>query len=266
MACSNAGHLLNQEIKMMKIRTIILAFCTTLSPAVFFLWIALVPIGAASAFERNYCAKNSGAAAVDLSDRVNQQFLTAMKNVHVETIIRYYDHPDETLVGKTLKRSERDLITLNGFKIAIVFQHNNNRLDSFTSIRGRQDAERSRVLAGENAQPVGSAVYFGVDGPWSKDGELANITAYFKEVNGGLKGSGYRVGVYGSGFVCRELLKNALAELCWLSNAKSWPEYDAYYRTGGWRLVQVLSTDCGGRNVDFNLTNGMDWDYGQFAE
>jgi hypothetical protein len=90
---------------------------------------------------------NSGAAAVDLSNRVNQECVDKMKNVGVQTIIRYYDHEDETILGKTLKRQERDLIIANGFHIAVVFQHNNNKFDSFTPTRGQQDAERSLVEA-----------------------------------------------------------------------------------------------------------------------
>lgn len=225
--------------------------------------LAVMPVEAPAAAARDYCTPNSGAAAVDLSQRVNQGFLDAMKTVGTQTIIRYYDHEDETIPGKTLRRQERDLIIANGFHIAVVFQHNNNKFASFTPLRGRQDAERSLVLAAENSQPIGSAIYFGVDGGWRTAGEIANIKAYFTAVQAGLGGKGYRIGVYGSGLVCKELLQDGLAELCWLANAKSWPDYDAYFETMEWSLVQLLPADCGGRNVDFNLTRRAD--YGQFA-
>ena len=225
--------------------------------------LAAMPVEAPPAAARDYCAPNSGTAAVDLSQRVNQGFLDAMKTVGIQTIIRYYDHEDETIPGKTLRRQERDLIIANGFHIAVVFQHNNNKFASFTPLRGRQDAERSLVLAAENAQPKGSAIYFGVDGGWRTAGEIANIKAYFTAVQAGLGGKGYRIGVYGSGLVCKELLQDGLAELCWLANAKSWPDYDAYFETMEWSLVQLLPADCGGRNVDFNLTRRVD--YGQFT-
>ena len=157
-----------------------------------------------------------------------------------------------------------DLIVANGFHIGVVFQHNNNRFGSFSVTRGRQDAERSLALAAENLQPKGSAIYFGVDGGWGKAEEIASIKAYFSAARERFRGSGYRIGVYGSGLVCRELLHDGLAELCWLANAKSWPGYNDNYRRGQWRLVQLLPVDCGGRNVDFNLSNGEDVDYGQF--
>jgi hypothetical protein len=217
-----------------------------------------------AAVARDYCAGDSRIGAVDLSTPVDQSFLTTMRAAGVKTIIRYYDHEDETLPGKTLRRSERDAILINGFRTAVVFQHHNDQLASFTTLRGRLDAERSLALAAENAQPRGSAIYFGVDGAWQTSYELANILAYFKEVNAGLAGSGYRVGVYGSGLVCDVLQYSGLARLCWLGAPTSWPLYHAYYQTMNWGLVQLRTSQCGGRSVDFNLVNGIIVDYGQF--
>lgn len=217
------------------------------------------------AVTNNYCSKDSGAAAADLSRPVNQTFLDKMKVVGIKTIIRYYDHEDETIKGKTLRKDERDLIIKNNFAIGVVFQHHNDALASFTPARGKQDAQRSRILAKENSQPGTSAIYFGVDGDWKKAAELTKIKDYFKEVNAELAKDGYRIGVYGSGLVCRTLTEAGLAEFCWLANAKSWPEYDKYFASKKWRLVQTLPQDCGGRNVDFDFTNGTDTDFGQFG-
>jgi hypothetical protein len=186
-----------------------------------------------------------------------------MKANGVNTIIRYYDYEDETLPGKTLRRTERDLIMLNGFKLAVVFQHHNDQIASFTASRGRQDAERSLNLAYENSQLKGSAIYFGVDGPWKTAFALSSIMDYFREVRARLTGSGYRAGVYGSGLVCNVLLRGGLAELCWLGAPTTWPEFYEYYPTREWKLVQLPTSRCGGRSVDFNLANGAD--YGQFG-
>jgi len=203
--------------------------------------------------------------AVDSSAPVTQSFLDQMKAIGISTIIRYYDHEDETLPGKTLRRAERDAIVMNGFKMGVVFQHKNNKFASFTELRGRQDAERSLVLAAENSQPRGSAIYFGVDGPWNTSYELAAIMTYFREVNARMAGSGYRVGVYGSGLVCNALLANGFAELCWLAAPTNWPQFSAYYQTKKWKLVQLPTTQCGGRSVDFNLADGREPEYGQFG-
>ena len=222
-------------------------------------------IWASAARGSDFCRRDPRAEAVDSSAPVTQSFLDQMKAIGVSTIIRYYDHDDETLPGKTLRRWERDAIVMNGFKMGVVFQHKNDKLASFTALRGRQDAERSLILAAENSQPIGSAIYFGVDGPWNTPYELANIMAYFQEVNARMAGSGYRIGVYGSGLVCNTLLANGLAELCWLAAPTTWPDFSAWYQTKRWRLVQLPTTQCGGRSVDFNLANGLEAEYGQFG-
>jgi Domain of unknown function (DUF1906) len=221
---------------------------------------------ASTAHATDLCVRDPRVEAVDSSAPATQGFLDQMKAIGINTIIRYYDHEDETLPGKTLRRGERDVIVMNGLKLGVVFQHRNNKFGSFTALRGRQDAERSLVLAAENSQPQGSAIYFGVDGPWNAPYELANIMAYFQEVNARMAGTGYRVGVYGSGLVCNTLLTNGLAELCWLAAPSVWPDFSAYYQTKRWRLVQLPTTQCGGRSVDFNLANGMEAEYGQFGK
>lgn len=230
-----------------------------------FILVAGLAIWPSAAQPTDFCMKDPRLDAVDSSAPVTQGFLDQMKAIGVNTIIRYYDHEDETLPGKTLRRGERDVILMNGLKMGVVFQHKNNKFASFTAQRGRQDAERSLVLAAENAQPRGSAIYFGVDGAWSTPYELANIAAYFREVNARVTTGGYRVGVYGSGLVCNTLLADGLAELCWLAAPAAWPQFSGYYQTKKWRLVQLPTTQCGGRNVDFNLTNGIEVDYGQFG-
>jgi len=235
---------------------------TARSRALVFILLAILLVWASEAGARDYCARDPRIEAVDLSTPVNQSFLDNMRAIGIKTIIRYYDHEDETLPGKTLRRSERDLILMNGFKTAVVFQHHNDQLVSFTPARGSQDAERSIALARENSQPAGSTIYFGVDGPWR---ELYGVTSYFKEVYAKVMRAGYRVGVYGSGLVCSVLLTSGLAETCWLGNATSWPEYHVYYQTRNWGLAQLRPTQCGGRSVDFNMVNGADSDYGQFG-
>jgi hypothetical protein len=214
------------------------------------------------AYAKDYCARDPRIEAVDLSAPVSQSFLDNMRAIGIKTIIRYYDHDDETLPGKTLRREERDLILRNGFKTAVVFQHHNDQFSSFTASRGSMDAERSIALASENSQPQGSTIYFGVDGPWT---ELSNIMTYFREVYARLVRTGHRVGVYGSGLVCNALLTTGLAETCWLAAPTAWPDYHAYYQTRRWGLAQLRTTQCGGRSVDFNLVSSADADYGQFG-
>lgn len=224
---------------------------------------AAVPIVSASAAD--YCKKGGGAVAADLSGPVDDKFLKKMREIGVTTIIRYYDYEPPTLPKKTLHKKERDKIVGAGFSVAVVFQHHNNNFSSFTPQRGRNDAIRSLVLAKENLQTKGSVIYFGVDGGWGTAEQLKSIESYFKAANAELKPSGYRVGVFGGGLVCKTLLEKKLAEVCWLANAKSWPGYADSFKSRRWKLVQSLPSKCGGKEVDFNVTNGTDTDFGQFG-
>lgn len=211
-----------------------------------------------------HCRPKSGAVAADTSAVATPAFLAKMREVGVSTIVRYYDHEDETLPGKTLRRAERDLIAAAGFRLLVVFQHRNDRLSTFTPERGRADAGRSLDLARENAQPAGSAVHFGVDGPWGER-ELPLVRAYFREAAPRVRAAGYRVGIYAGGFMCRAIVAEELADLCWLANAKSWPGYaERLADRKSWHLRQTLPETCGDRQVDFNFSHARGTDFGQF--
>jgi hypothetical protein len=212
-----------------------------------------------------FCTRATAPLAVDLSRPATPHFLKGMKALNVGAVIRYYDHKDETIVGKTLHRKERDLILSSGFSIAVVFQHNNNRFASFTTARGEQDGMRALALARENLQPKGSAIYFGVDGPWGASvQQLAAIKAYFIRAHQIVAKGGYKVGVYGSGLVCEELRSVSLIDYCWLANARSWPGYGKSDDGKMWALKQTLPEDCAGINVDFDVVNSSNVNFGQF--
>ena len=214
--------------------------------------------------EARHCRPKSGAVAADTSAISTPEFFVKMREVGVSTIIRYYDHENETLPGKTLRRAERDAIAGAGFSLAVVFQHRNNRLTSFTPERGREDAERSLLLARENGQPKKSAIYFGVDGPWG-EAELPHVRAYFEQAAPRIRAAGYRVGIYGGGFKCREIMQAQLADLCWLANAKRWPGFaERLADKKSWRLRQALPETCGDRQVDFNFSHTRTTDFGQW--
>jgi len=232
------------------------------------------------------CEAGKGYVAADTAQQVNENFLTKIKAVGIETIIRYYDWVDETLPGKTLTLRELNLLAKAGMSIAVIFQHNNDCLCTFMKKgRGRRDARRALELARSFSQPPGSAVYFGVDGVDAQfltllaatdlpNGEAQArkfveryVRAYFEEVAPVIKASGYRVGVYGSGLVCAFLLDEHLAQLCWLANATGWPGYARLAASNRWALKQHLPTrqsDCFGLEVDLNSGNPQIEDYGQW--
>ena len=154
-----------------------------------------------------------------------------------------------------------------GFHLIVVFQHWGQRISTFRDhTRGKADAVRALTLAHDVGQPVGSAIYFAVDGPWSSREDLSDIRRYFNDVRRtvAMKGNLYRVGVYGSGLVCEMILDAGLADYCWLANARAWPNYDTYRASGRWVMRQLNPGKCGDREVDFNFVPENAAYFGQF--
>ncbi len=215
----------------------------------------------------DHCRRASGVYAADTSQPVTPAFLKKMREVGVRTIIRYFDHKNETFKNKTLTFEERMQIAEAGFHLIVVFQHWGQRISTFRDHkRGKADALRALTLAHDVGQPVGSAIYFAVDGPWSSRDDLADITRYFTDVRRtvAMHGNLYRVGVYGSGLVCDMILDEGLADYCWLANAKAWPGYDTHLASGRWVMRQLNPGKCGDREVDFNFVPEGAAYFGQF--
>jgi hypothetical protein len=232
------------------------------------------------------CEKGKGYVAIDASEQLDEAFLKKIKAIGIDSVIRYYDWSNETLPGKTLTLRELRLIAKLDMNVAVVFQHFNDCLCTFmTKGRGARDAKRALELARTFAQPAGSAIYFGVDGvdaqflsllrgtaipagdPEARKFVQRYVRAYFEEVTQTLKGSGYKIGVYGSGLVCSMLQETKLVDYCWLANATGWPGYVDFEASKRWVLKQHLPTrkaDCFGVEVDLNSGNAAAVDFGQW--
>jgi hypothetical protein len=145
----------------------------------------------------------------------------------VNTIIRYYDDPDNpTLKGKVLHKEESTAILKAKFKIAVVFQHKSHSVSKFQDGEGSKDAAFAWNLAEENKQPYKTAIFFGIDGPFETDelrqrfGDGLNddeligkmrlvVKAYFQEIQAAFAGfakkekvPGYNIGIYCSAEMC----------------------------------------------------------------
>jgi hypothetical protein len=76
---------------------------------------------------------------------------------------------------------------------------------------------------------------------------LPFVEHYFREVNRVIAADGrYRVGVYGSGMVCKHVMGKGLAKFCWLAMSSGWPGTKDYRSSGKWHLSQQLTTFCKG--------------------
>jgi len=232
------------------------------------------------------CEAGKGYVAIDASEQLGEDFLRRLKGVGIATVIRYYDWSNETLPGKTLTQRELQLIAKLDMSVAVVFQHNNDCLCTFvTKGRGTRDGRRALELARALSQPAGSAIYFGVDGvdaqflsvlrgtgiaggePEARKFVQRFVRPYFEDVVQTLRNSGYKIGVYGSGLVCTELMEARLVSYCWLANATSWPGYGDFEASKRWVLKQHLPSrkaDCFGVEVDLNSANPSVVDFGQW--
>ncbi|MEW9919477.1 glycoside hydrolase domain-containing protein [Marimonas sp. MJW-29] len=119
----------------------------------------------------------------ELTARGGVPGLSALRQMGVETVIRYYDNVAETLPCKTPMPEETQALLEAGFSVLAVFQHHNdNPMTFLTPGRAALDAQRAIELALANGQPSGSAIYFGVDGV---DGALVSANYEFAKSGGG---------------------------------------------------------------------------------
>jgi hypothetical protein len=112
---------------------------------------------------------------------------------------------------------------------------------------------------------------------------LPHVKFYFQEINEVFKAlppkQAFKIGAYGSGLTCRELLRTRLVDKCWLAAAIRWPESKDFRdeRVNGaprWSLLQRVPTKCPGwRNLrssktvefDLNQVNPAMPDFGQWS-
>jgi Domain of unknown function (DUF1906) len=97
------------------------------------------------------------------------------------------------------------------------------------------------------------------------------VEKYFRDLNKVMKADGrYRIGVYGSGLVCKHLLDNKLADFCWLAMSSGWPQSKQFQSSGRWSLVQQQTTFCKGwtfngrEKVRFDFNRMKTGDVGQW--
>lgn len=101
-------------------------------------------------------ALDASRALTDLGPRGGTPARQALQDLGVSTLIRYYDHVDETLPCKTLMPEETAALLDAGFSLLAVFQSNgDDPLTFLTPGRGAADANRAIDLALMNGQPAG---------------------------------------------------------------------------------------------------------------
>lgn len=127
----------------------------------------------------------------------------------------YYSYND----AKNLTPEGARSLTAAGIAIVSIFEAAGDKYANFTGAQGHADALQALKLAQACQQPGGSGIYFAVDFDASPIQAANGVRAYFNAIKAALGGR-YRIGVYGSGYVCQSLF--GLAELFWLGGAMGW--------------------------------------------
>lgn len=189
----------------------------------------------------------------------------------VRTVIRYYNNRNSTTFpNKCLTLSEKEKLFAAGLNVAVVFQQRGGAggfPGDLSGQNGTRDAARAVVLAGSIGQPEGSAIYFGVDHDFYRPSELDQIERYFRAVSAQIDGR-YRLGVYGSGAVCRRLKTEGLVDYFWLPASMGWSGTRAFLSSQEWTLFQKyqnIQSPFGGFDYDGNILNPTFADFGQFG-
>lgn len=193
-----------------------------------------------------------------------------LQQAGVTTVIRYYSEFTQ-MPSKRLTGPEAAALAAAGLRLGVVYQDAQNAPHHFSLSRGLARGRYAYRYAQDTiVQPPESAIYFAVDFDAS-EGEVESsvlpffrgVARAFEEVSGGA--SDYRVGVYGSGLVCRLVLDAGLADYAWLAAARGWRETQQFDDSGRWHLKQNPETALCGLSVDTDDVNPQRPDFGAFV-
>ena len=230
------------------------------------------------------------AKGLDTATPCSQGTIDAIIQAGYTFIVRYYCTGN---LSKRLKLEEAQRLSDSGLWVVSVFQDYNNSISRFSAPLGKANGKsacqyardvsvfqdynnaigRFSVALGEaNAksaheyascvigQPCETPIYFAVDFD-ATDGEAKGaVRDYFEAINSAfataIAEGRYKVGVYGSGAVCRYIKDDAkLAEYSWLSMSTGWRGYRDYNGQNRWNLKQIKAIEINGVEFDTNESN-----------
>lgn len=196
--------------------------------------------------------------------------LDALRAAGIKTIFRYIN-PLNPGGEKTIKPAEARAIAGGGFRLGLVcegwggagdFEHGD-----INAPDGKRDAEFCVAHAATVGAPDGACIYFAVDTDASAAEIQRLVVPYFQAIAAVLTDDGpYRIGVYGSGAVCRAV--EDLVDLTWLSCSLGWTDSRDYLVEAPppWALRQHTPQVIAGIDADPDEANGDCGDFAPFAD
>lgn len=173
-----------------------------------------------------------------------------------------------TALNKKLQPGEIETIFNAGLRIFPIFQTSGLTASYFSSDRGRRDALEAIAAASNYGFHAGTVIYFAVDFD-ATDVEISNnIIPHFRAVREAALASGgrYRVGVYGTRNVCKQVSDLGYADLSFVAGMSTGYSGNLGFRLpSNWAFDQISSARIGvppmSIEIDNNISSGRD--YGQ---
>lgn len=199
----------------------------------------------------------------------NHNTMKSFQRMHasgVQSVIRYFSR---AMGDKVIRKAELEALLKDGFRVGIVYEGAGDKLSVFSYDMGFKDAAFARDYGAQIGVPGGAAIYFAVDFDATANQINHQIVDYFRGVGGAfaLRGpASYRVGVYGSGMVCKAIKDTTkLAGFSWVSCSMGWTGSRAYAAGNTWNLIQRLPMTVAGLDVDPDVANPAYPDWGDFG-
>lgn len=193
--------------------------------------------------------------------------ISCLKNNGITAVGRYYTSSKTN--KKLLKPDEANALSRAGIHIWAVYQDRQDRLSDFSHAKGlAAGADALSYALNTIKQPSASAIYFSVDFDPSKSEYENSVKPFFEGVNEAFAqgNSPYRIGVYGSGLICRSLLDAVLVTYTWLSMSTGFRGTPEFTASNKWHLLQRREVKgfCNLSSVDPDDINGNKLDFGGF--
>ena len=174
----------------------------------------------------------------------------------VDFACRYYSHS----AWKNLTAAEAQALAAAEIAIVSVWESAGNHAAFFSDQQGRADVNAAMAMAKACGQPENACIYFAVDTDVTTEQFASNILPYFKAVAEEI--GSYAVGVYGSGYVCQQLLDLKLVKYTWLACAGGWL---GSHQFTGWHVKQSLPADPYGFGFQIDPDVSANEDYGSWT-
>lgn len=187
---------------------------------------------------------------------------------NIVTVIRYLSAINPT-GAKCIQPAEARALAGAGIRLGLVhegwgdFKPHGGLFPAISAQAGKRDATFCLNYAPTVGAPKGSCIYFAVDLDASPQQISQYVIPYFAAIEAVFLDSGYRIGVYGSGAVCKAIIASEAASLAWLSQSMGWTGSRAYLALKPPELVLLQGAVTRLANLDCDTDEAFG-DFGDF--